>query len=86
MLFRSLDEGLSKIGFEKESRPFVAHVTIGRVRSAKNKATLKEKIETLGGLGVRNKGKIVNSIALFQSTLTPSGSIYAKLHEAKFRS
>jgi 2'-5' RNA ligase len=83
---KKLDEGLSKIGFEKESRPFVAHVTIGRVRSAKNKATLKEKIETLGGLGVRNKGKIVNSIALFQSTLTPSGSIYAKLHEAKFRS
>ena len=39
-----VDEALSKIGFQKETRPFAAHLTIGRVRSAKNREALKEKI------------------------------------------
>lgn len=79
-----IDEALSKIGFDKETRPFAAHLTIGRVRSPKNKDALKEKIDSLSKQFTANSSQYINSINLFQSTLTPTGSIYTKLHESKF--
>ena len=33
-LAAKVDEALSKLGFAKETRPFAAHLTIGRIRSA----------------------------------------------------
>lgn len=84
-LAAKVEDALAKIGFPKESRPFTAHLTIGRVRSSKNKDKLKEKI-----LGKDSSQLLpvsshkVSSVILFQSTLTPSGSIYTKLHESKF--
>jgi len=80
-----IDEELSKIGFEKETRPFAAHLTIGRVRSPKNKEALKDKI-TSHKLHVASSSPhfSVGAVILFQSKLTPTGSIYTKLHEAKF--
>jgi len=83
-LAAKVDEALSKLGFDKETRPFSAHFTIGRVRSPKNKEALKEKV-TSYKLQVASP-HLVTSATLFQSTLTPKGSIYAKLHEAKFAS
>jgi 2'-5' RNA ligase len=91
-----IDEALSKIGFEKESRPFAAHLTIGRVRSPKNKEALKEKIMSYGcqpcdeaaskrRAGLNLPYAIADTIMLFQSTLTPHGPIYTKLHEAKLK-
>lgn len=85
---RRIDEELSKIGFERETRPFAAHVTIGRVRSPRNKAALKEKILSMQDpQGATHSlpvcPQIITSVTLFQSTLTPKGSIYTKLHEAK---
>jgi len=79
------DETLSKIGFDKETRPFAAHLTIGRVRSAKNKEALKEKIDSYDPKHLQPH-QLINSITLFQSTLTPKGSVYTKLHEARFAS
>jgi 2'-5' RNA ligase len=76
-----IDNALSKIGFAKETRPFTGHLTLGRVRSPKNKDKLKEKMMNYQLPAV--KPHLVSSITLFQSTLTPKGSIYTKLHEAK---
>lgn len=77
-----LDEELSKIGFQKETRPFASHLTIGRVRSSKNKEALKEKL--LSYHLPPTTYDLISSVVLFKSTLTPQGSIYTKLHEAKF--
>jgi len=81
-LAKKIDDALSKIGFEKESRPFAAHLTIGRVRSPKNKEALKQKISTLNSK-FSTKIQLISSVTLFQSKLTPHGPIYTKLHEAK---
>ena len=67
-----------------ENRPFSPHLTIGRVRSSLNIEKLKDKIssaslEVKPGSAAPHK---VNSIILFQSTLTPQGPIYTKLHES----
>lgn len=80
-----IDEALSKIGFAKEERPFSPHLTIGRVRSPLNKDKLKEKMVSAASkfdlLAVAPHR--VTSIILFQSTLTPQGSIYTKLYETR---
>ena len=83
-LAKKIDEALAKLGFQEETRPFAAHLTIGRVRSAKNKEALKGKVL---GYGERVTGnEKISSVILFHSKLTPAGSIYTKLHEAKFAS
>jgi 2'-5' RNA ligase len=71
-----------QVGFDKEARVFAAHLTIGRVRSPKNKPALKEKFTTCS-LKLTTS-QIVSSVILFQSTLTSAGPVYTKLHETKF--
>ena len=85
-LAAKLDEELSKIGFEKEARPFSVHLTIGRVRSSKNKDALKKTIASYSLQPAPPAPQEVNSIILFKSTLTQKGPIYSKLHESRLLS
>ena len=84
-----VDEELSKLGFAKEERPFSSHLTIGRVRSSLNKAKLAEKMSSAASHIIKEAAvpaHRVESVILFRSTLTPHGSIYTKLHEARYQS
>ncbi len=84
-LASQIDEALAHIGFNKESRPFSPHLTIGRVRSSLNKDKLKEKmVSATASIDISSvPPHQVSSIVLFQSTLTPQGSIYTKIHESR---
>jgi 2'-5' RNA ligase len=86
-LASKVDEALSLIGFNKEERPFSAHLTIGRVRSSLNRAKLIEKMASSASnfqLSKISPHKVA-SVILFQSKLTPQGSIYTKFHESPFQ-
>jgi RNA 2',3'-cyclic 3'-phosphodiesterase len=85
-LAAKVDEALASIGFAKETRPFSPHLTIGRVRSPINKDKLKEKmVSAIANIDLPTvPTHKVSSVILFQSTLTPQGSIYTKLHESVF--
>ena len=83
LLAKMIDEKMSELGFQKEERPFRAHMTIGRVKSPKNKDALKEKVLTLDPAMLDLKEQLISSVILFRSTLTPKGSIYTKIHEAR---
>ena len=85
-LAERIDESLSRMAFAKENRPFSPHLTIGRVRSERNKDKLKDKISSASAsFQVPGAGSHkITSVVLFQSTLTPQGPIYTKLHEARF--
>lgn len=77
-LQRDLDEDFHKMGFKKE-KSYIPHLTIGRVKGAKNKdellATLKDMIDIeIGEMDV-------NKIVLKKSELTPAGPIYTNLNE-----
>lgn len=78
---KKIDEQTSMIGFEKEKRGFSAHLTIARVKSARNKDNLLQIIEKYKDIefGISN----VNSITLKKSELTPKGPIYTTLNEVK---
>jgi len=69
----SIQDSIETIGFFREEK-FVPHLTLGRVRTARNKEELKSLIEELENIEI---GKMkVEEIKLFKSKLTPKGPIY----------
>ncbi len=82
-LAKMLEEKLEKIGIPREGREFHPHLTLGRVKSLKNKDNLKEIIEATKfepGSTVD-----VNHLTLFKSELTREGSIYTPLFIARMK-
>ncbi len=75
----TIDTKLQNFGFEKEKRPFSAHLTIARIKSAKNKEKLIQLINKYENTEFQ-KIKI-DKIILKKSTLTPEGPIYTNLKE-----
>ncbi len=77
VLFARLNDKLSSFGIKKETRKYLPHLTIGRVRSLK-------KTEGLSGVIEEYKAKLfgeerVDSIALMMSELLPGGAKYTRL-------
>ena len=77
----NINENLVGLGFEKERRQFSPHLTIARVRSARNKEKLLAVVEKYNEVEF-TKLK-VDSIKLKQSELTAKGPIYTTLKEVK---
>lgn len=80
-IYGDLENGLSAIGIQKEDRSYTPHFTLGRVKYIKDLKRfsdniLKYKENLFGNLKV-------SGISLMKSTLTPKGSVYEKLFEAK---
>lgn len=69
-----IENSLSAIGFEKEKRPFSAHLTLGRFKSSQK---CREKISgIIGKIPSEKISDIVEAVYLMKSTLTPHGPIY----------
>ena len=75
---QSVEDALESLGFEKESRPFKSHLTVGRVRSARGTADLIKQMERLKDYDGGNMK--LEEIHLMKSELTGSGPIYTVLH------
>lgn len=75
-----LDKEFVKLGFDKDKK-FSSHLTIGRMRSAKNKNDVKSTIESFADVDIGEMK--VDKITLKKSTLTPSGPIYEDIKEFK---
>ena len=75
----TIDSNLNNLGYEKEKRSFSLHLTIARIKSAKNKERLIQLINKYENTEFQ---KIkVNKIILKKSFLTPKGPIYSNLKE-----
>ena len=68
-----LDKEFASIGFDKDKK-FSTHLTIGRMKSAKNKNKVKSTIEEFSDVEIGEME--VSQISLKKSTLTPRGPIY----------
>ena len=73
----TLEEKLSSLGFKKEHRGFSPHLTIGRVRTARNKDKLLKTIEQYASTEFTTQQ--IETITLKKSELTPKGPIYTTL-------
>jgi len=76
-----INERITSLGFEKEKRKFSPHLTISRVKSAKNKDQLLNVVEKYSD--VEFADLTINSVCLKKSDLTPKGPIYTTLKEVK---
>ncbi len=78
-LQKELDKRLTKLGFEPESRPFVPHLTLGRVKSSRKIDRLCQLIERYDQIGEGWEEIQAKDLILYKSTLKPSGAVYTPL-------
>lgn len=67
-LAADIDAALAPLGFEREKRPYIPHLTLGRVRGQPASFDLPSSIEDLGFR--------VRHVELMESALTAEGAIY----------
>ncbi len=75
-----IEEKMSLLGFEKEKRAFIPHITLGRVKSSRQKEALVKEIYRRREEEILPQGElVVSEIILYKSTLHPKGAIYSPL-------
>jgi RNA 2',3'-cyclic 3'-phosphodiesterase len=79
-LAESLENAVCRLGFSKERREFIPHLTLGRFRSLKNCGSLAKAIENFPPQ--RPTQQIVSRVIFFRSTLSAQGSLYEPLATA----
>lgn len=83
----TIDLGMSRLGFQAESKPFSAHLTLGRVKQAKGRfpELISRKLASftshLRTTKVEPTELDLERIVLFQSILKPEGPVYERLFE-----
>jgi RNA 2',3'-cyclic 3'-phosphodiesterase len=76
-LAMKIEEVSFQSGFEKEIRPFSAHLTLGRVRDGKD---IQQKTNTFETIDFSRDAPIeLNRLTIFKSILTPQGPHYEPL-------
>ncbi len=78
-LQKSLDLNLAKLGFAPESRPFVAHLTLARVREQMPQAERQRFSELITGTSFEAGEIEVHALSLIRSRLTPQGAVYTRI-------
>jgi 2'-5' RNA ligase len=71
----AVDAAAAALGVPAETRPFAAHVTLGRVREARRQPRLAEALERPESFGAL----AVTRVCLMRSELSPRGARYTEL-------
>jgi 2'-5' RNA ligase len=72
-----VEEEMFRLGFPRENKSFLPHLTLARIKSNKN----TDRLETVAFAKPEAEPFTVESVKLYQSQLTPKGSIYTILQE-----
>ncbi len=79
-LQKNIDSALAALGFAKEERPFVPHLTLARIREGASPPERRSFGELVGSTTFEDKYHVeVEAIRLMRSQLTPAGAIYTCL-------
>jgi 2'-5' RNA ligase len=82
-IYNQVESKLQRLGVSPDDRGFSPHITVARVRSARNKDKL---VETLLFMREKEFGVFhLDSLKLKKSLLTPKGPVYTTLTEVKAR-
>jgi 2'-5' RNA ligase len=74
-----LDQSLKALGFERDRKGFVPHLTLARTRSPRNVANIQEIIR--GNAATDYGGYPVTKLLLKKSVLSPQGPAYSVVRE-----
>ena len=79
-LQQNIDSALGALGFAKEERPFVPHLTLARIREGASPSERRNFGELVGSTIFEDRYPVkVEAISLMRSQLTPAGAIYTCL-------
>ncbi len=82
-LANSVDVALNRLGFARETRPFDAHITLGRADRRASRAELASLGHTIAGQSIRLYGSMtVTHVSVVKSDLRPSGPVYTDIATA----
>ncbi len=73
LLATKIRKELKKVNIYFDEKPFLSHITLGRIKRKQNLSHLIEEIQ------VKKVEFVANQVTLTQSTLTTSGPIYKEL-------
>lgn len=77
----NISAAIAPLGFKPETRPFNAHVTLARIKYAKDPHELENRISPAAE---KFFGKIhLQAVTIYESILKPTGPIYLPLHSCK---
>ena len=82
-LREAVENAVEEAGWQRDERPFAAHLTLGRIRSQSGIGTLRRLLES--GRNDSAGSTIVNSVALIRSKLTGSVPVYETLTTVPLR-
>jgi len=81
-LYERIEAEMEGVGFQRETRKFHPHLTLGRVRSPRGQEKLLPFFESWKD---REVGSFVaRELILFKSTLLPSGAEYSRVRSVPF--
>ena len=79
-LQRAVDLRMHTLGYEKETRPFSPHLTLGRVNKTISPGERQQLAEVIAKTQVAQLGTVpVHEVILFESDLLPGGAVYSAL-------
>jgi len=78
-----IEKALENAGFPADPRPFSPHLTLARIKSPRGKKELKNQLDALNSEGIDPNPFQVGAVHLYESQLTPKGSIYSVLANFK---
>ena len=79
-LQQNIDSALAPLGFAKEERPFMPHLTLARIRERTSPPERRSFGDLVGSTIFEDKYHIeVGAISLMRSQLTPAGALYTHL-------
>jgi 2'-5' RNA ligase len=77
----AVETELGKIGQPRETRPFSAHVTLGRVNEDRSRGAIRTAVE---GCTMARASQEVSSLVLMSSALSRGGPTYSVVSRARF--
>lgn len=75
-----LDNELSRFSFEKETREFRPHLTLGRIKWIKNRSLLEEALKLYEDQVIQKE--MISEVIYYESILKPSGPEYHSIINA----
>ncbi len=77
LLAQDIDQQMAQLDYEKEKRPFVPHITMGRIKYLRDRRILRRLVDRYKDTYFQNVD--IDEFILFQSDLRPSGAVYTAL-------
>ena len=83
LIAKRLDDELSYLGFKREERPFMPHITLARTREGCSAGAARELIET--SKSEEFGEQLMDTLRLKKSVLSPEGPTYSTVEEIRLR-